>query len=731
MAFTVKDDAILNLNNDVTATTLTVGEGVSGKLNVGGNSPTLTGALTTAAGATFKTTITGAAANAAGSLTVSGASTIDNSLAVFVETGAVSLVDGTSYKIIDSASGSTGTIANISDDNLSFDFMTDLTNGDLTITVDAITDLVVLDGETLVSATDANLTSITVGEGVSGIINQTGGTVTMSTLTLNAGGTLTQSDTGIFNATDVTLGAGATIQGTGALTVSGILNLMAGGSISSTSILSGGSVKVGSNSSSATGSFNLAAGATFYTTVNSGETNDAGSLVVNGDANVSADAIVMVEVSENAVVGTDTSYVIIDATGGDINAPTMVIDDNDDLTFRASVDGTNLLITASLGNELEALIDELSDELDTLSATAEAVLTPLAALVDADPELAAALAAVTTVAEFEEVLSSLAPDVSAAVQTATQTAGRSAVVTILNRLTALRTGFGGITGLAAGDQFSDVTSWVQAFGSTADQNDRGGIAGFDIDSRGITFGIDSAVTSNLRLGGAFSYSSTDVDTKGFNNNTDIDTYQGTLYGSLNHPGWYLDGSLSYAWSNSEGRRNIAFGALNRTALADYDSNQFIAQATYGRDIRLDNDIIINPYVGLEYVNLDTEDYTETGAGTLNLAVASADTSALKSTVGVSIRKAFESGEDYTIMPEAHIGWRYDFLDEAQTNSSNFTGGGTAFNTQGLNPADSSFNIGGALSVYSSGNTEFQMKYDFETRSDYDAHAGFLVFRYKF
>ena len=83
------------------------------------------------------------------------------------------------------------------------------------------------------------------------------------------------------------------------------------------------------------------------------------------------------------------------------------------------------------------------------------------------------------------------------------------------------------------------------------------------------------------------------------------------------------------------------------------------------------------------------------------------------------------------MPEAHIGWRYDFLDEEQANSSNFTGGGTAFGTRGLNPADSSFNVGGTMSVYSSGRTQFQMKYDFESKSGYDAHAGFLVFRYRF
>jgi outer membrane autotransporter protein len=753
----INDDEILNSASDSEFLSVTIGGGISGILNHSGG-----------------TLITDSVIiNAAGTYTQSATGILNATNTTIGDGGTMTLVNQ-GAGAIDGAAAQEGDLI------FAGDYDTDSAIGD----TNSLSSVTVNDGATLTVDQNLEANAVNVGQGTSGVLNQSAGTLATATLTINNGGTYTQSGTGVINATDIGIGTGNTLvlanQGTGVidglaagtgalvfagdyntdtaigannslssvtvnagvtltldqsiisttLAVNGILNSADGGSItSSASILSGGAMKVGSNSTSITGSFNLEAGATFYTTVNSGESNDAGSVVVDGNANVSADAIVMVSVSENAVVSEDTSYIIIDATGGDINAPTMVLDDSDDLTFRATADGTDLLITASLGNELEALIEDLGT--DTLSDNAEAVLAPLVALVNEDPELAAALAAVTTVEEFEEVLASLAPDVSAAVQTATQTAGRSAVVTVLNRLTALRTGLGDMTGLAAGDQFSEVTSWVQAFGSTADQNDRGGVAGFDIDSRGITFGMDSAVTTHLRLGAAFSYSTTDVDTKGFNNKTDIDTYQGTLYGSLNHPDWYLDGSLSYAWSNSEGRRNIAFGALNRTALADYDSNQFIAQATFGKDFRLDNDMIVNPYVGLEYVNLSTDDYTETGAGTLNLAVDSANTSSLKSTVGVSIRKAFESGEDYTIMPEAHIGWRYDFLDEAQLSTSNFAGSGTAFNTQGLNPADSSFNIGGTMSVYSTGNTEFQLKYDFQTMSDYAAHSGFLVFRYRF
>jgi outer membrane autotransporter protein len=288
-----------------------------------------------------------------------------------------------------------------------------------------------------------------------------------------------------------------------------------------------------------------------------------------------------------------------------------------------------------------------------------------------------------------------------------------------------------MTGVAAGGHLSNVITWGQVFGSTADQDDRGGINGFDLGYSGFTLGMDSLVTENLRLGAALSYSITDVKTKGLDNRTDISSYQMTLYGSLYQGAYYFDGSLSYMLSNNDSNRFVTINNFSRAARADYSSDQIIAQGTFGRDFALENNLIVNPYVGLEYVGLSTDSYRERGAGTLNLGVNSENTAALTSTIGVSIRKHIETSSDYHFMPEVYIGWRHDLLDETQVTTSSFSGGGAAFNTRGLDPADSSINIGGTLSVYSSSAIEIQGKYDFETKSGYQSHSGTLLFRYRF
>ena len=75
-------------------------------------------------------------------------------------------------------------------------------------------------GVTLTLDQNASATSVTVGQGASGIVNQSAGTLSATTLAINAGGTYTQTGTGVINAA-TTLGSGATLslrnQGSGAI----------------------------------------------------------------------------------------------------------------------------------------------------------------------------------------------------------------------------------------------------------------------------------------------------------------------------------------------------------------------------------------------------------------------------------------------------------------------------------------------------------------------------------
>ncbi len=131
-----------------------------------------------------------------------------------------------------------------------------------------------------------------------------GGTFSLASVTVNAGSTLTLDQT--LNAGTLTIGgvvskaSADTLTATTTINDGGLMlvmmgfnhtgNLTVGGGTSGTLNLTNSVVNVN-------GTFDLQAGATLRTTVNSGATDDAGRITVTGATTVSANAIVDVVVS--------------------------------------------------------------------------------------------------------------------------------------------------------------------------------------------------------------------------------------------------------------------------------------------------------------------------------------------------------------------------------------------------------------------------------------------------
>ena len=81
--------------------------------------------------------------------------------------------------------------------------------------------LTVEDGANLNLGHDLAALTVSVGQGASGVVNQSAGTLTATTLAIAGGGTVTQSGAGVIDATNTTIGAGGSLtvanQGSGAI----------------------------------------------------------------------------------------------------------------------------------------------------------------------------------------------------------------------------------------------------------------------------------------------------------------------------------------------------------------------------------------------------------------------------------------------------------------------------------------------------------------------------------
>jgi outer membrane autotransporter protein len=336
-----------------------------------------------------------------------------------------------------------------------------------------------------------------------------------------------------------------------------------------------------------------------------------------------------------------------------------------------------------------------------------------------------------TSGEVATALASAAPTVNAAIVQAAHEVGERVTSNIDNRLTLVRSGQSSYnTGMSAGDTTVEGWGvWGELFGSDFTQDKRNGIEGYDGNMWGMTLGVDWQVDSATILGLAATYSTTDVDHDLARNNLDIDSFQGSLYGSFSCNPWYVQGALGLGHHDYDQTRNIIAGAASAgTALADYKAWEWLANVEAGYVYKQDEWNLI-PSALLRYSHLDIDNYNERGAGGRNLSVKNENVNAFVAGLGLKVQ--YDSNyADSRIVPEAHFNIYYDFIADRQIANSTMFGTGTVFSAKGFDPSKDSYEVGVGLNIYTARNSIFSINYDYLFKSDFHSHNGFVKLRYQ-
>lgn len=177
-------------------------------------------------------------------------------------------------------------------------------------------------------------------------------------------------------------------------------------------------------------------------------------------------------------------------------------------------------------------------------------------------------------------------------------------------------------------------------------------------SAGFTAGVDFWIKENLLVGLNAGYSNTDTSVGGTGGNINIGTIPFNAYGSFFANGFYIDGVLGYTHNNYDMERNIALGTINRTAKATTGGNQFQLGVDGGYDIKVGN-AIFGPMLSLAYANLETQAFTESNAGVLNLKVSSQSASSLQTGLGARASYRAKVG-NVTVKPQVSVAWQHEY-----------------------------------------------------------------------
>jgi len=604
---------------------------------------------------------------------------------------------------------------------------------------------------------DLNQFSETIGSltGAAGsIITNTGG---VGAATLTAGGTGDTTFAGVIGN-----GAGTTALtklGSGTLTLSGAnsytgdtnidagtLAIASGGDIAgNVNNNNGGTLDVGTNTLDIAGNtYAQATGSTLDVTVAS--LSASGKVKSTVAASVSKDSTVNVAILNSLYIPSNTTYTIIEggAAVAGTGAPTTVnAPAGSRVSFISSVSGNNLILTANrsstgfssvAANSNEAAIGAVLDNITNPSGDMTTILNTMEGL---------------NSSQTDSALNSMEPDTDGATLQVTQATLDQLTDAVLGRQESL---CNGNTGVSSGtEMLKGVDVWAQGYGSYLHQDPRQSSQGYNANIWGTALGFDLPITNNIRAGTCFGFAQDYVRGKDNSNRNDINSYQWTIYGEYAKDAYYIDLSGSFAFNTYDASRNVAVGAINRTALADYNGQQYAAYIEGGytfnfKDFGFEKvtvsklgtqkpsfsltELNLTPLVSFQYQHLYLDKYTETGANAMNLTVKAQNYDLAQSGFGIKLDYPLDTKYG-KLVPELRFKWLYDWIGDAQVNTSTFNGGGGSFATNGFTPAQSTWDFGAKLTMFTKNNWTCAANYDFELKEDFYGHYGYVNAKYSF
>lgn len=274
---------------------------------------------------------------------------------------------------------------------------------------------------------------------------------------------------------------------------------------------------------------------------------------------------------------------------------------------------------------------------------------------------------------------------------------------------------------------SPVSFWGSFFGGYTTQESQGGDPGYIAQTPGVIFGVDREIKEGTSLGGALSYAYTYHEWNKSRGDARIHNIYASCYGQYVGERGYIEGSLLGGYSFYDVERKTTFGP--------FSSTQAIAKSNFGGkegsiDLRTGlryafDQFSVNPFVGLDYMLVSHNSFTEVGAKALNLKVKSNVSDLLTSEGGVQFD--FCQRKDATFLKgflrlSAIVETR--FFGEKQ--SSSFACNGCSMQTQGFYPTRVLGGLGMGLSA-AFGNNVFEASYQGKSQWEFTDQS--LTFQY--
>ncbi len=274
--------------------------------------------------------------------------------------------------------------------------------------------------------------------------------------------------------------------------------------------------------------------------------------------------------------------------------------------------------------------------------------------------------------------------------------------------------------------------WAQPYGVRAAR--RGDAVGdrWDTTVGGVTGGADyllsgDAVTKGLLVGASLGYAKADTGYREITDQVKSRAWQAGVYGGWWQGPWSADAGLGFALNRYESRRDLNFGTTNATAEGRYDGREYsaYAEARYRHEMAVGGPgrLELVPLAGLQALRLQTDGYTETGAGAMNLSVAADTVTSLRSSLGAALAYPMAFQDGTTLRPELRARWSHEFGDTDTVVDASFaSAGGGAFQVSSGDLGRDAALLGAGLEAQLGPQLTLGAAYDVQLQEGYSAQA---------
>lgn len=377
----------------------------------------------------------------------------------------------------------------------------------------------------------------------------------------------------------------------------------------------------------------------------------------------------------------------------------------------------------AVGNSLTASYTLKTPTALGLTTNQAIAFDPMIAALRSNASAAAALAGLSTAADFANAYDDLMPSYASASTELAATGIQQAQSATSNRLAATR-----LQGL------NEVSVWAQEIGyaltrtpATANGQE------YDGNGFGMALGIDGPLNSGPLFGLSLSLLASEATEDGrpegelASTLAQANAYLGTALGPID-----LDFIAGIGAGQLKSRRFVeigtAFDALSEAKWWAYEGHAAVRASA---PLRLAEWLVLTPQAAVTYVHITEEGYTEQGGGAgIDYDADETTSQRVWGDAGIEISGRFRMGANTVIAPRLYGGYRSNLMDDPAERSFRFASGGADFILTDEPVGDGAPLAGIGLDA-SNGHSTLSLAYEGEYGDQIERHSLNVAMRFKF